>query len=577
MKSFQFILALIFVSSAFAQQLTTRYEQSGFTETATYDEALAFYQLLDQQSDFINIQEHGTTDIGLPLHLITLDIDGLSDPAEIHAAGRAIFFINNAIHPGEPDGVSASQMFLRELAQKQDQYPVLEKVSLAVIPFYNIGGVLNRNATTRANQNGPKEYGFRGNARHFDLNRDFIKTDTRNARSFQQIFQYLDPDLFLDTHVSNGADYPYVMTLDYTQKDKLGGELGQFLDEVLMPFCYEKMEEKGVPTSPYVNVHGPTPDKGWDQFMDWPRYSSGYAALFHTIGFMSETHMLKSYQQRVEGTYAFMHTLLEFLDENGDDLLRNRAKAKERIATAEEFEISWKADKNNPTMLDFRGYTAEYPVSRISGKPRLKYNQDKPWTKTIPYYDNWEADIIVKAPTAYIIPQQWSEVIDLLKNNGVEVETMIEDKELEVEYYMIDDYQTLKNPYEGHYKHYDVTTSAKVGSIKFRKGDAIVNLNQWRNRFVVECLEPSAPDSYFAWNFFDAILQQKEYFSPYIFEETAEELLMKDDELKQSFEQKKAADSAFAENAMWQLYYIYQRSPHREPEYLRYPVFRLME
>ena len=70
---------------------------------------------------------------------------------------------------------------------------------------------LNRNSTTRTNQNGPESYGFRGNARNYDLNRDFIKSDTKNAKTFAQIFHLVQPDVFIDNHVSNGADYQYIL------------------------------------------------------------------------------------------------------------------------------------------------------------------------------------------------------------------------------------------------------------------------------------------------------------------------------------------------------------------------------
>ena len=102
---------------------------------------------------------------------------------------------------------------------------------IVIIPVYNVGGALNRGSYSRANQNGPEAYGFRGNARNLDLNRDFIKCDSRNARSFNRLFNQWKPDVFVDTHTSNGADYQYVMTLISTQKDRLGGALGEFLTQ----------------------------------------------------------------------------------------------------------------------------------------------------------------------------------------------------------------------------------------------------------------------------------------------------------------------------------------------------------
>ena len=195
------------LSSSFAADFQTKFETSGQSETVTYAEGIAYYESLCRAYPELQLSIHGTTDSGKPLHLIKLSTDQKSDTAQSRQPQKLILLINNAIHPGEPDGVDASMMLLRDLLQNRNKYEsILERVTIAVIPFYNIGGVLDRNSTTRVNQNGPKEYGFRGNGRNYDLNRDFIKTDTLNARTFTQLFHELDPDVMVDTHVSNGAD-----------------------------------------------------------------------------------------------------------------------------------------------------------------------------------------------------------------------------------------------------------------------------------------------------------------------------------------------------------------------------------
>jgi len=571
--SFIFILIITTVNA----QLLTRYEQSNFTESATYEEAMAFYRQLDEIYEEVSIITHGQTDIGIPLHVVLITNGAVNTPQALEKSGKAVWLINNAIHPGETDGISASQMFARDLLKDKKNRKILDRVAIAIIPFYNIGGTLNRNSTTRVNQNGPLAYGFRGNARHYDLNRDFIKTDTRNTQSFQVLFQLYDPDLLLDTHVSNGADYQHVMMLLSTQKDKMGGQLSAFIDEVFLPYSFEGMETRGFPSIPYVNAWGHTPDKGWSQFMDWPRYSTGYATLFHTVGLMSETHMLKTYQQRVESTYALMETLLHFLDEKGDELLALREETKAAFAGKEEFEISWALDTSRYTPLMFRGYEPVYVESEVSGLTRLKYDRNQPFTREVKFKEDYQADKVIKAPSYYLIPQQWSRVIDLLEINQVETTRLKKDSTIQVEAYMIEDYQTLQNPYEGHYKHYDVNVKPKKVELNFRKGDVLIPVNQWRNRYIVETLEPEAPDSFFSWNFFDAILQQKEHFSSYVFEDHALKILKENPDIKTALEEEKAQDPDLASNANAQLDFIYQRSAHREPEYLRYPVFRIME
>ena len=134
-------------------------------------------------------------------------------------------------------------MLSRDIIGKKITLP--DNVVLAIIPVYNIGGALNRNSFSRANQNGPESYGFRGNAQNLDLNRDFIKCDSKNARSFTEIFHYLNPDIFIDNHVSDGADYQHVMTLITTQHNKLGNELGEWLKKTFEPKLFTGMHDKG--------------------------------------------------------------------------------------------------------------------------------------------------------------------------------------------------------------------------------------------------------------------------------------------------------------------------------------------
>ncbi|WP_031525570.1 M14 family metallopeptidase [Dyadobacter crusticola] len=568
------LLLVQFVATA---QYKTRFEVSGGKQTPTYEEGIAFYKLLAKNFPQIQMTEKGPTDSGRPLHLVLYSKNRDFDIKKLKAQRKAILLVNNAIHAGESDGVDASMMLLRDIVTNPGKYPEMDSVVLAIIPFYNIGGALNRNSTTRTNQEGPEEYGFRGNARNYDLNRDFIKSDTRNARSFAAIFHELDPDLFADTHVSNGADYQYVMTLDYAQKDKLGGPLGDFNNAVFLPYMYNHLKEAGFESTPYVNSWGQTPDKGFVQFPDWPRYSTGYAALFHTIGVMTETHMLKPYDQRVRATYAYLHGNLKFLAANRNKLLSLRQETKESVKTQEKFAITWQVDKAKNTEIEFKGYEPKYIKSEVTGAERLHYDRTKPFTKTIPFYDTYVPLDEVTKPKAYIIPQGWHNVVALLKLNEVAMQQLEKDTEFDVETYYIENVESPKMPFEGHYWHTSVNVRTEKQRLPFKKGDWYIPVNQWTNRYIVETLEPKAVDSFFKWNFFDMILQAKEHYSNYVFEDLAAALLTKSPELKEKLEAKKKAEPAFAKNANAQLDFIYDQSVYREKEYLRYPVFRVIK
>ncbi|HMC00647.1 MAG TPA: M14 family metallopeptidase, partial [Flavobacteriaceae bacterium] len=535
----------------------TIFEASNGTETATYQQTISFYQNLAKTYPEVSIQEIGETDSGKPLYLVTLNPDGVFDFSEIRE-NKGILLINNGIHPGESDGIDATMMLFRDIAQDSIELP--KKTVLVTIPIYNVGGSLNRNSTTRANQNGPEEYGFRGNARNYDLNRDFIKCDTKNARTFTRIYHLVQPDIFIDNHVSNGADYQYTLTHVFTQHNKLGGKLGEFLYAQIMPSLKQKLSKKEWSISPYVNVFNQVPEKGFSQFIDYPRYSTGYTTLFNTFGMMVETHMLKPYKQRVYGTYELMKSMLEITEERGEVIASLRENALKRFKTGDNYVLDWEVDTTKASTLYFKGFEGNTIESEVTGFKRLQYDRSKPFTKKVAYQDYLKPKIEVKIPSAYIVPKSWFDVIERLELNQVEIQPLKKDTTITVEAYKIDNYKTRSNPYEGHYQHYNTNITRTSKEVTFTAGDYIIPTDQKALRYLIETLEPQAPDSFFNWNFFDTILQQKEGFSPYVWEDKAKELLDNDPELKLLFETKKYTDTAFANNWYAQLDWIFKKS-----------------
>ncbi|HET8854804.1 MAG TPA: M14 family metallopeptidase [Salinimicrobium sp.] len=581
MRKFLFLIIPFLISSCdFSDYImendydfTTVFEKSGGTETATYPQVIDFYQNLAGVYPSISLQEMGETDSGKPLHLAVFNPDGEFDIENLRK-DHNILFIVNGIHPGESDGIDATMMLFRDLAQ--DSIPVPENTIIATIPVYNVGGALNRNSSTRTNQNGPKSYGFRGNARNFDLNRDFIKADTKNTRSFYEIFHYLKPDVLIDTHVSNGADYQYVLSHLFTQHNKLGGELGEFLNEKITPALEKDLMEKDLPITPYVNVFGDVPEKGFNQFLDTPRYSTGYAALWNTLGMMVETHMLKPYDQRVMATYELLRSMISITEENAAQIEKLRAAAFEDFREKEYYSFGYEADSSDFRVLDFKGYEADTLESVVTGLPRLKYDRSKPFTKEVNYYNQFRPTGKVSVPSGYIIPQAWYRVINLLELNEVEMKQFEKDTTMKVEVYHIADFETRNRAYEGHYPHYNTRVTKSIETVEIGEGDYYVSTDQRAGRYLMAVLEPEAPDSYFNWNFFDSILQQKEHFSSYVFEEEAEEILEDYPEIDKEFQRKRQTDPEFAGNAYAQLNWIYKQSDHYEEAHLRYPIFRLV-
>ncbi len=537
----------------------TLYETSKGIETDTYEAVIDFYQKAAKHPK-VQIATFGNTDAGYPLHVVSYN-----------TKGKYRVLINNAIHPGESDGVDASMLLLKKLLSSDSLSRAFKDLAIHIIPVYNIGGYRNRIQPTRANQNGPLHHGFRGNAQNYDLNRDFIKNDTDNSFAFMQIYHEVQPDVFIDTHVSNGADYQYTLTHLITQKEKLSGKLGIFLEQKYKPILEQNLYNLGWDITPYVNVYGAPPNKGFAQFMDHPRYSTGYTSLFHSLGIMLETHMLKAYKNRVKGSLDFLVSNLQTTQKYGSKIQELREDSEKYWKNKRYYPTKWELDKTIADTLEFKGFAYTWEASAITDGKRLRYDNTKKETFPVPFYNRYKATDSVSIPKAYIIPQQWHKVVKRLRANKIILNPLTKDTLIKVNSYKILDYKTNDNPYEGHYTHSNTQVLKQQETISFNKGDFLVPTDQNGIRYIIETLEPTTNDSFFNWNFFDTILQRKEGFSTYVFEEEAISILKNDSIIRKAFNTfKETNNSRYA-----QLNFIYERSKFKEKAHLRYPIFRI--
>lgn len=569
-----------------SQNIDILYNLSNGNQTPTYEATISQYKMLAKNYKELKIIEFSYTDAAEPLHLIEIKKRSKNN-------NKINILINNGIHPGEPEGIDASLILCQnilELINNQkitkvkhfkneydisDLISLLDHANLYIIPIYNIDGAKNRNSFSRANQNGPEAYGFRANNKNLDLNRDFIKLDSKNAKAFTEIFHYTKPHVFIDTHTSNGADYQHIVTYIATQRDKLHSTIANYQFDVFIPELNKQLKAKNFDAVPYVNNWTDKPEKGWPAFYESPRYATGYSTLFNAIGFTLETHMLKSYSERVEGSYSFLLSCLKISNRDFETIAVNKLSADADIALSEEFDINWKVDTSTYEIIKFKGYESNFKKSEIGDYNRLYYDRNKPFEKEVKFYNKYISTKRIAKPEAYIIPFAWEQVIDRMVLNKVKFEQIKKDTLMTLSVYYIEDYKTVNKPYEGHYLHSNVKLNKRDMKILVRKGDFIIYTNQFQNRYIVETLEPEAVDSYFNWNFFDAVLGQKEHFSDYVFEDTAAELLKNNKELSAAFEKKKSDDAEFAKNKYAQLEYIYKSSEYFEKTFMRYPVYRL--
>lgn len=570
MKRLLFALAIGTSSSFIAQQ-----NWMGNT-TPTYPELIAELQQLDRTHKEIKLYNMGPSDHGQPIYLCV--INGAKDSTKTFEKARnsTTLLINNAIHPGEPDGINACLIWLEQWirAGKPLKSPDgMDLPVIAFIPAYNVGGMFNRSSTSRANQNGPESYGFRGSSKNLDLNRDFTKMDAVNTQTFVKIFQALDPDVFIDNHVSNGADYPYTLTYISAMKERLAPSMQKLTYESCIPTLKDYCQIGNFELFPYVELKGETPEEGIMAFNDLPRYAMGYASLFHSLSFTVETHMLKPFPERVKATLAFMNSTIAYMIENADQIESARKDAKAWSQQLTYYKYNYQLNPSTADSIRFKGYKAIYPQHPITGLAQLEYDRNQSYEKYIPYYKQYTAQDSVKVPSYYIVGGQETQIIDFLKMNGVQFEVVTDFSKKRVYCQIVKDYKAPSRPYEGHFKLSQIQIETTEKEIELKPGDVIISSKQNSVLFLHAVLQGEAEDSYLSWNYFDSYLQQKEYFSTYVFKEKIAKILEENPLLKKEYEARKALDIKFANNEWDQLFYIYARSPYFEQTFMRLPIF----
>lgn len=540
--------------------------------TPTYRELIQIYTKLDFDHEEIELYDMGPSDTKSSIYMVIINGAGNYEKTLEKAKSNTTILINNAIHAGEPDGVNACLLWIQEWIKKGKKIKDLPVI--AIIPAYNIGGMMNRSSSGRANQDGPAEYGFRGNAQNLDLNRDFIKMDSKNMETFAKIYHALDPDVFVDTHVSNGADYQYTLTFIHSMKERMAPGMRNLFTQKYIPNLTETLKKKGWDWSPYVETLGETPESGIQAFNDLPRYAQGYGTLFNALSITVETHMLKPFPKRVQATKDYLDFLFHWSLTNTLAIENARMNAFKDNLNAAYYPIHYELSDQKDSIL-FKGYEFGYKPSEVSGKDRLFYDRSKPFTKYIPYFQTYHYQDSVRIPKGYIVSAEAEGIIERLRANHVRF-IEIDSSTKQVHTLRITDFKSGSRPYEGHYLHREVKNTEEEELVYIPKGSIWVSCDQDRLNFIVSVLEPRCEDSYFAWNFTDSYIQEKEYFSAYVFEDEAAQLLKENPRLREMLETKKSTDPEFAKSAEAQLFFVYQNSQRFEKKtFNRLPIYKV--
>ncbi|MDQ3131660.1 MAG: peptidase M14, partial [Acidobacteriota bacterium] len=339
-----------------------------------------------------------------------------------------------------------------------------------------------------------------------------------------------------------------------------------------------EVEKEGNLLTHYLEFGGREVTGGIFTFIATPRFATGYAALRNRPGLLVETHSLKPYKSRVRGTYDVLWKTIEEINQSKASLFEANRKADEETITRG---VTYDAKRNFPLRLEltdksepFQLKAVEYKLedSSISGGKKLVYGT-KPREITVKKHDEAKISAGVEPPLFYIVPPQWTDAIEVLQTHGIVFERTKKPLTIEVESYRLTEPKWATNPFENRLP-VNFKTVSMTETRTFPANSALIPMNQTAANVVIHLLEPNSADSFAAWGFFNAIFEQKEYFSDFIMEKIAAEMLAKDANLKREFEEK-LKDEKFAKSPRARLNFFYERSPYSDKRIGVYPVGRI--
>ena len=573
----------------------TATEKSGFRITPGYNNTMSWLKKLTAASPLIKMVSIGKSAEGRDIFMVVASTEKIITAAALRKSGKPILFAQAGIHAGEIDGKDAGMMLLRDIAFGNKKH-LLDGVNFLFIPILNVDGHERSSPYNRPNQRGPENMGWRTNAQNLNLNRDYAKIDTKEIRAVINVINAYDPLLYMDIHVTDGADYQYDITFGGHGDQGYSKGISNWLATKYKPQADKDLIANGhIPGQLLFAVNDRDFSEGSVLILGEPRFSDAYGDLRHTASILVENHALKPYKQRVLGTYVLLESTLKLLATEAVSL--KQATIADRAKREQSIPMKWKVPQMNsavsfesqstilqkittaskPDSMELLGVESTIKKSPVTNADYVEWT-GKPVTNKVANFKGTEGVEIVNRPKGYYVPASAYEIIDRLKIHGIKMEILQKPSTVTVEMYRISGakFQNAEGkaaPFEGHIQ---VTGSPKteIHEQLFAAGSAYISTDQTLGNLAMILLEPASPDSYFQWGFFPQVFQQTEYIEAYVMEPTIIKMLKDSPQLKTEFEQKKAQDPAFAKDPNAIFSWFYSNTKYYDNQYLLYPVGR---
>lgn len=526
-------------------------EQSGFAESPDYAATLQYLRSLAAASDKISVHSFGTSYQGRDLVYARAAKQG--------AASKPVVLVQAGIHAGEIDGKDAGLMLLRDIAfgGRDD---LLDHVDLVFIPILNVDAHENASELGRPVQRGPLRKGSRTNGQGLDLNRDYARLQSPEIAAVVKLLQHFDPALYIDVHVSDGADYQYDTT--YTFAGWGTYARSQATAQWLMTTYHDDVSatltrQGHVPTIYPSWIDADTPAQGLRISAEGPRYSTGYGDFIGVPTVLVENHVMKPYKRRVLGTYVLLEQSLQTVAREHARIAA--AKAQDRAARPDTLMVRWEREMVPLRMTTFKGYRYDSYVSPVSGATELRWTGEAQ-DQQLPVY-GVRATREVVLPPAWWISAEHQDLIAALRKHGIRMEPAGEARTLTLEATRM-----ASGKERGGAK--------LMQTVRLPAGSVRIPADQPAHLLAAALLEAESDDGFLASGQFDQALASEWRLPKHLLAPLADQMMAADPTLRAEFQDALVNDATLAASRSARLQWWEARSQYAERALWTYPVYR---
>jgi hypothetical protein len=520
--------------------LKTTAEATGFKSTSTYDDVVTFMKAVDEASPIVFYTTYGTTSEGRAMPMAVVGT-GLKDssPASVKASGKLRIHIQANVHAGEVEGKESALVLLREFALG-GHADWLQSMVFLVTPIYNADGNEKFALTNRQRQNGPiNGMGTRANAQNLNINRDYMKLDTPEAKAFVKLWVDYDPQVGFDLHTSDGSAHGYLLTYSPPLNPDTDPAIMKIMTDEWLPFVTKNMKAKhgwdsfyygnastpgggrgrgrgapGDPPSPPaaagqgLTPAAPPPPAGpreWRTFEHVPRFHNNYVGMRNRFALLSEAYAYATFEDRIKATNYFMEEALNFAHQNAARLKKIVADADRSRVTGAVLATTAKFKRGG--MVEILMGEVENETNPING---AVMNRRKDVVKPEQMVDMmwFEPATTETVPRGYYLPPNLTKAVDLLKAHGVQVKEVRGALQESLEGFGIAANTQAPAAFEGHtIRKLEGRWGAKL-DMRAPTSGWVVYMDQPLGRIAFYLLEPTSDDGLVAWNFLDEALKE---------------------------------------------------------------------